>query len=410
MTLFPKCNSSILTPPRMWAASLVLLATLPFSPHRLCAQTCDSSQLATAIDSAGEQLRKLTNSTQPQLQAKLLRLKQVKGWSDQEYQEKGYAALEDARTAVLDSSANELLARLDHLGGDTNGSTPDCARIAEVESVSLELQATIRAKSKYVLNRLDQLSGDKTASEQAVPATPPQANARLPEKPNEAAGNPAGTAPANLPKSSPPQTKPDARWATQTKSTPLPPPAPAPPAAPPALASPPVATTTPPQIEPEGYTIDEIVAASSGVFGKVSANLARVLEHAFAQSGRPSAYILGQETGGAFVAGVRYGSGRLYLRSGGNMQVYWHGPSLGADIGAQGAQILFLVYKMRQPEDVFSNFTGIEGSAFVVGGLGVTYMSNGRIGMAPIRSGIGLRLGANIGYIRFTSTPTWNPF
>ena len=162
--------------------------------------------------------------------------------------------------------------------------------------------------------------------------------------------------------------------------------------------------------EAEGYTIDEIVDASRGLFGKVSANLGRVLEYAFAQSGRPAGYILGQETGGAFVAGLRYGQGTLYLRRGGSMPVYWHGPSLGADVGAQGASTLFLVYKLRDGNDVFSSFTGIEGSAFVVGGIGVTYMSNGRVDMAPIRSGIGLRVGANLGYIRFTGKPTWNPF
>jgi hypothetical protein len=160
----------------------------------------------------------------------------------------------------------------------------------------------------------------------------------------------------------------------------------------------------------EGYSIDEIVGASQGVFGKVSASLARVLEHAFAKSGRPTGYILGQETGGAFIAGLRYGSGTLFLRDGKSTSVYWHGPSLGADVGAQGAAILFLVYKARELDQVFSNFSGVEGSAFVVGGVGLTFMSNGAVDMAPIRSGLGLRVGANFGYVRFTRKPTWNPF
>ena len=135
-----------------------------------------------------------------------------------------------------------------------------------------------------------------------------------------------------------------------------------------------------------------------------------MLEHASAKSGLPTGYILGQETGGAFIAGLRYGQGTLYMRNGEQLPVYWHGPSLGADVGAQGASTLFLVYKIRQPSDVFSTFTGIEGSAFVVGGVGLTAMSNGSVDMAPIRSGLGLRLGANFGYVRFTSKPTWNPF
>ena len=361
-------------------------------------QSCDQNQLSAAIDQAGEKLRQLTQETQPTLQAKLLRLKEVKGWSSQDYEEKGYAALADERTAKLDVAANDLLAHLDRLSNDSAGAAPDCARIGEIESVSLELQATVRAKSKYVLARLDQLIGE--------PSRPPD-----PTKPAIAAVTPQPGAPPaqKTPPAPPAPSKPDNRWATQTKSLPIPPQQL--PSTPPVIVPPPdVAPAPTSQPETEGYTIDEIVDASRGVFGKVSANLARLLEHAFAKSGRPSGYILGDETGGAFIAGLRYGSGRLYLRSGGSMPVYWHGPSLGADVGAQGATTLFLVYKVRQPEDVFSSFTGIEGSAFVVGGLGLTYMSNGRIDMAPIRSGIGLRLGANIGYMRFTSKPTWNPF
>lgn len=401
-------------------SALLALAWLLLAPAAVtAAETCDQNQISQAIDQAGEQLRNLTQQTQPILQAKLLRLKEVKGWSQQDYEEKGYSALADERTAKLDAAAGELLARLDSLSGDNSTTTADCANLSEIESVSLELQATVRAKSTYVLSRADQLIGDKAA----VAPLPPPAT-----KPAEAVKPPVVAAVQQPPASPPPVPKPtpqaalpktDSRWATQTTAptksqpTPIPPPSAA---GAPLAPSPQVTIATPPPVsptpaaEPEGYAIDEIVAAASGPFGKVSANLARVLEHAFAKSGRPSGYILGEETGGAFIAGLRYGSGRLYLRNGGTMPIYWHGPSLGADIGAQGSSILFLIYKVHQPEEVFSNFSGIEGSAFVVGGLGITYMSNGRIDMAPIRSGIGLRLGANLGYVRFTSKPTWNPF
>ncbi len=365
-------------------------------PVMAVAQTCDQTQLAAAVDASGEKLRQITNATQPAVKAKLLKLKQAKGWSDQEYEEKGYAALEDERTAKLDVAANELLSRLDRIG-DSGSSPPDCARIAEIEAVSIELQATVKAKSQYVLTRLDQLMGEPAAS------------------PSTAQGKSTASGPLPPPITTQPKTpppgNPDPRWAAQTKTAPAKTPPPPPP--PVAVAVPPLPLPMPlPADAPvdDGYTIDEIVAASTGLFGKLSANLARVLEHAFSKSGRPTGYILGQETGGAFIAGVRYGSGTMYLRSGGTMPIYWHGPSLGADFGAQGASTLFLVYKVREPQDVFSNFTGIEGSAFVVGGLGITYMSNGRIDMAPIRSGIGLRIGANVGYVRFTSRPTWNPF
>jgi hypothetical protein len=192
-------------------------------------------------------------------------------------------------------------------------------------------------------------------------------------------------------------------WTTKTKppqvaiAPQLPPsPSPAPPA--------------PTAFEEDGYTIDEIMAASAGFFGKVSANLGAVIEYLFKNSGRPTGYILGTEGGGAFLAGVRYGKGTLYARAGSTQEIYWHGPSLGTDLGADGSKTLFLIYRLKRPEDVYASFTGIDGSAYFVGGVGATLVTNGTVILAPIRSGVGLRLGANIGYIRFTPHSTWNPF
>jgi hypothetical protein len=164
-------------------------------------------------------------------------------------------------------------------------------------------------------------------------------------------------------------------------------------------------------LQPEqGYTIDEIREITRGFFGTISTNLASVIEYAFSKSGRPSAYVLGKEGGGAFLAGVRYGSGRLFMRSGGNEKIYWHGPSLGTDFGAAGSRTMFLIYRLSEPADLYRQFTGVDGSAYFVGGVGITFLKGGKVIMAPIRSGIGLRLGANLGYIRFTPRPTWNPF
>jgi hypothetical protein len=162
--------------------------------------------------------------------------------------------------------------------------------------------------------------------------------------------------------------------------------------------------------EEEGYTIDEIMSASAGFFGKVSAGLGSVIEYLFKNAGRPTGYVLGTEGGGAFLAGVRYGSGTLYMRAGGTQPIFWHGPSIGADFGADGSKTLFLIYRLKQPADLYAGFTGIDGSAYVVGGVGATLVTNGSVILAPIRSGVGLRLGANIGYIRFTPKATWNPF
>lgn len=159
-----------------------------------------------------------------------------------------------------------------------------------------------------------------------------------------------------------------------------------------------------------GYSIEEIRDATKGFFGTVSTNLATVLEHAFSTSGRPTAYVLGQEGGGAFLAGLRYGDGTLFMRAGGTQKVFWHGPSIGADLGAAGSRTLFLIYKLKEPADLYRSFSGVDGSAYFVGGVGVTLMKGGKVVMAPIRSGLGLRLGANIGYVRFTPRPTWNPF
>lgn len=158
------------------------------------------------------------------------------------------------------------------------------------------------------------------------------------------------------------------------------------------------------------FTMREITAAGHGFFGSVSQGLASVIEHAFRKQGRPNGYILGEDIGGAFVAGLRYGEGWLTTRDAGRHKVYWQGPSLGYDAGAEGSKVMVLVYNLRDPEEIYERFGGVAGSAYVVGGVGLTFQSHGRVVLAPIRSGIGLRLGANIGYLKYTRRPTWNPF
>ena len=158
------------------------------------------------------------------------------------------------------------------------------------------------------------------------------------------------------------------------------------------------------------YSSREILQAGHGFFGSVSKGLASVVEYAFQQQGRPNGYILGQDAGGAFVAGLRYGEGMLYTKDAGTHRVYWQGPSIGYDAGAEGSKVMVLVYNLRDPEDIHQRFGGVDGSAYLVGGVGLTFLKNGPIIVAPIRSGVGLRFGANIGYLKYTSRPTWNPF
>ena len=158
------------------------------------------------------------------------------------------------------------------------------------------------------------------------------------------------------------------------------------------------------------YSSREILEAGRSFFGSVSQGLASVVEYAFKQQGRPNGYILGEDAGGAFVAGLRFGEGMLYTKDAGTHRVYWQGPSIGWDAGAEGSKVMMLVYNLRDPEEIYQRFAGVDGSAYLVGGVGLTFQKSGPVIVAPIRSGVGLRLGANIGYLKYTRRPTWNPF
>jgi hypothetical protein len=158
------------------------------------------------------------------------------------------------------------------------------------------------------------------------------------------------------------------------------------------------------------FSQPEIVEAGHRFFGKLTQGLASVIEHAFEQQGRPNGYILGQDAGAALIAGLRYGEGVLYTRDAGAFKVYWQGPSIGYDAGGDGSKVMVLVYNLRHPYDIYQRFAGVDGSAYMVGGVGLTIQKNGDIVTAPIRTGVGIRLGASIGYLKYTPRPTWNPF
>lgn len=158
------------------------------------------------------------------------------------------------------------------------------------------------------------------------------------------------------------------------------------------------------------FSADEIKGAGHRFFGRVSMEFAQVVEYAFQRAGRPNGYILGEEAGGAIVAGLRYGEGTLYTKDAGNHKVFWQGPSLGYDFGAEGSKTMVLVYHLQGPGEIFMTYPGIDGSAYFIGGVGVTFLKRDHVTLAPIRSGVGLRLGANIGYLKYTREPTWNPF
>ncbi len=167
----------------------------------------------------------------------------------------------------------------------------------------------------------------------------------------------------------------------------------------------------PPEAENHGsFSMDEIKETGHRFFGRVSMGFAKAVEFTFQRAGKPNGYILGEEAGGAFIAGLRYGEGTLYTKDAGDQKVYWQGPSLGYDFGGDGSKTMVLVYDLQSPGEIFSTFAGVDGSAYLIGGVGVTFLTGSHIVLAPIRSGLGLRLGANIGYLKYTREPTWNPF
>ncbi len=158
------------------------------------------------------------------------------------------------------------------------------------------------------------------------------------------------------------------------------------------------------------YTTEEVLSVSHQFFGKTTRGLAKAVEYVFQRQGEPTAYIVGEEGAGAFVGGLRYGEGTIYYKDGTRQRIYWQGPSVGFDFGGNGSRSLVLVYNSTTPRDLYDRFAGVEGSAYLVGGVGVNFQRHDDIILAPIRTGVGARLGANIGYLKYSKRPNWNPF
>jgi hypothetical protein len=161
---------------------------------------------------------------------------------------------------------------------------------------------------------------------------------------------------------------------------------------------------------PGEFSPDEVVQSGHKFFGTLSRGLAQVVEEATKRWGRPNGYILGQEASGAFIGGLRYGEGVMYTRNAGDLKVFWQGPSLGFDAGADGDRTMMLVYGLPASQAIYRRYGGVDGSAYLVGGFGMTALTTDSIVVVPIRTGIGARLGLNVGYLKFTPNSTWNPF
>lgn len=162
--------------------------------------------------------------------------------------------------------------------------------------------------------------------------------------------------------------------------------------------------------EDNKYQASELIEAGHTFFGGASANIASVIEGMFSQLGKPTAYIIGDEASGSFVLGARYGEGYIYFKDGTRYKIFWQGPSLGFDFGGDASKTMVLVYGVDDPNQLINRFAGIDGSAYVVGGLGITFQMNGNINLGVIRTGVGARLGINVGYLKYSAQPDWNPF
>jgi hypothetical protein len=161
---------------------------------------------------------------------------------------------------------------------------------------------------------------------------------------------------------------------------------------------------------PEVFPVDEVVDDGHRFFGTLSRGLADVVQEAGRRWGLPNAYVLGQEASAAFVGGLRYGEGKMYTRNAGSRPVYWQGPSVGFDAGGDGDRTMMLVYNLPAVDSLYRRFGGLDGSAYFIGGFGFTALNSDNIVVVPIRTGVGVRLGVNVSYLKFTDQATWNPF
>lgn len=183
--------------------------------------------------------------------------------------------------------------------------------------------------------------------------------------------------------------------AQEAQTAPVPAPAPA-------AAPPPPATQT--------YAEEDVLGAAEDVFGKGAEGLAEIVRKTFKDHGQPNAYIVGREAGGAFIVGVRYGSGMLYHKVEGERKIHWTGPSVGFDIGGDGSKVFALVYNLNDTEDLYRRYPAAEGKAYLIGGFTANYLQRDNIVIVPIKLGVGWRLGLNGGYLKFSKKGKVLPF
>lgn len=365
------------------------------------AYACTHDEIGALIDGVGSRLRQLNAEAQPRLRAKLRELAIREGWPEAEVETRGEAFLKDDELRALDEQAAELLVKLDRLGDESQKSDDLCRRLEEARVTSEQLVEVTTERAARASARIEASLRPTSAKLEAPPAPaaePPRPDVAKPETAKPEAPKSESKVARAAPPASPPKVRPAPSWDTQTTK-----------AEPPSEE---VFAQLPRPIARADlrFTEEEIRAAGRGFFGSISAGLASVIEYAFSHFGQPTGYVLGTEGGGAFLAGLRYGDGTLVSKAFGERKIYWQGPSVGYDLGAAGSRVLFLVYNLEREEDMHARFAGVDGSAYLVGGVGITVLKKGPLVLAPIRTGLGLRLGASVGYLKFTREATLNPF
>lgn len=164
------------------------------------------------------------------------------------------------------------------------------------------------------------------------------------------------------------------------------------------------------QTRPDTFALGEMVDAGHRFFGSTSSAVAQTIEQIFARYGMPNGYVLGQEGSGAFIGGLTYGEGTLHTKNVGDHNVFWQGPSIGFDYGGDGARTMMLVYNLDSVDALHGRYGGVQGSAYLIAGVGMHVLKRNNILLVPVRTGVGARLGVSLGYLKLTPMPTWNPF
>ncbi len=430
--------------------ALSLSAAILVSPGAAGAQNCTGADFGAVVDQTAQALRDLNVNGSKRYQAKVAALREKNRLSDTDIEART-TSLHDEKVDGFNREIESLVAQMDMLS-QTPAAKITCDKLDELKRVRDRLLTVMGQKSGYMLAKVEaELDSAVSKPNQQVASSSSQSTLPEPAKPVDPSAAPASIKPPSLaeprphtpePKAPPPvasarpapTTTPDYAPPSLPERSPavpsrvarnsvpperdLPPPAPINDAdRPTALAPPPMRgddnappVLPPPVSEEEGFSIADIREAGRGVFGTITAEFGAAINYAFQQFGQPNAYISGVEGGAAFLAGLRYGKGTIYRKNTGPSEIYWQGPSAGLDFGAEGGRALFLVYNLDDPYAIYGRFGGIGGAAYVAGGVGLNVLGKGGVVIVPIRSGLGLRLGANLAYVKFTERQTWNPF